>query len=79
MYKLSQDIIHHRPGDLPKLGVQNVTSETLKNALRSQVRSEAPTSVVSAISVGGRAAEAPTSAALAISGDGRRQSITKIQ
>ena len=78
MHKLSQDIINHRPGDLPKLGVQNVTSETLKNALRSQVRSEAPTSVVSAISGGGRA-EAPTSAALAISGDGRRQSITKVQ
>ena len=78
MYKLSQDIINHRPGDLPKLGVDNVTSETLKNALRSQVRSEAPRSVVSAISRGGRA-EAPTSAALAMSGDGRRQSITKFQ
>ena len=75
MYKLSQDIINHRPGDLPKLGVQNVTSETLKNALRSQVRSEAPTSAIS----GGGRAEAPTTAALAISGDGRRQSITKIQ
>ena len=75
MYKLSQDIINHRPGDLPKLGVQNVTSETLKNALRSQVRSEAPTSAIS----GGGRAEAPTSATLAISGDGRRQSITKVQ